>query len=337
MPTLDEIPEEENSPTHLLLIADTKMGKTTYAIQAAIDGYYVLYIDSDNGKSALDWLLRDKPEVKKRIMYFRTNKPCKFQDKLLHERVFRWNLTRDDEFSSGLAAPDDKMVEIIPTRIPKGLIVVNDSWTSTALDAMELGAAANKTTLEQMKQGNDSQGVYGAAGLKLTLLCAIYQQCKFNLIVLAHPTVFEIYQKPVSPAGSGTKLVEIKQKDMILVDVVKVPLSSSRPHGYSMGKYFTDIGWIELDRMGNRMLDFQIEYKRIGGGRPNRIGNITDMSFRKLFGEPTEVSFDSSWIRHYTTTQWKEANQSLAAAPAQSNVLPVNPVASPMASLMAKK
>jgi len=332
MTALDDIPVEDN-PTHFLYIADTKNGKTTYAAQCAMEGHHLLYIDSDNGLSAVQWHLRNSPKARERVRLFRTQRPALFQDKLLTEGIFRWNITRDNEFASGLASPTDKMVEIIPSRIPKGLIIVNDSWTTTSIDAMELGATANRTTLEDMKINGASQAVYGSANIKLNLLLAVYQQCKFNLLVLAHPTVYEIYEKPKG------RIADTKQKDMILLDSIKVPLSCSRPHGYTMGKWFTDIGWGDVDRMGNRLLDFELEYKRVGGGRPNTKGPVVDMSWTKLFGPPIPVTFDERWIRYYTVEEWK-AKQTPAAKPAgvaASGLMKATPAKPTISSMTVKK
>lgn len=332
MPTLDEVSITEN-PAHVLLVADSKVGKSTYAAKCAIDGWTLIYIDSDNGISALKNTLKNHPEAEKRVIYFHTEHPAEFQRKLFEESVFRWNLTQDCVYGSGMAKPTDKMVEIIPMRIPRGIILVNDSWTATALDAMEVGADNKKTKLEQMAEANKSQAVYGDAGLKLTLLLAIYQQCRFHILVLAHPTVFEVYEKPLGVIG------EMKQRDMKLLDSLEIPSSCSRPHGRSMGKYFTDIGWIELDRIGNSILDYTRQYKRISGGRPNVRDGIEKLSFTNTFGPviPNEIS--DQWIRHYTSEEWIAVNRPPAATPPgvkQPGVLPTTPAKTVVDSLLRK-
>lgn len=325
MPLLSEVPKEYD-PTHLLLIGDTKMGKSTYAAQCARDGFHLLYVDSDNGISALRNALGTDEAAMKRIQYIRTNSPCDFLTEFFDSPVFRWNLTQDKKFSSGLAKPTDEMVEIIPSRMPRGIILVNDSWTSTALDAMEIGAENKKVELEAM--GEKSQNVYGDAGMRLTLLLTVIQHSKFNCIVLAHGTFYERMEKPTGVIG------EVKQKDMILKEVLKVPLSSSRVHGYNMGKHFTDIGWLDLNRMNERQLDFTVEFQRIGGGRPNKKGPIGQMSFKNLFGEPLEMQFSEDWIRHMTTEQWLAANktaaQSAGGAAGSLSQTPAKPVVSAM-------
>src|SRR5882757_4538342 len=101
MPPLDKVPAT-NDPTHLLLIGDTKMGKSTYAAQCAIDGFKLIYVDSDNGISALRYEInRVKPAAMSNVMYFRTDHPAEFLKLFMDSGIFRWNLTQDRMFSSG--------------------------------------------------------------------------------------------------------------------------------------------------------------------------------------------------------------------------------------------
>lgn len=330
MSDIDDI----QSPTHLLLIGDTKMGKSTYAAQAALDGFLVIYIDADNGLSALQRMVPKGHEARSRILYFGTKKPYTFVDSFLDSGVFRWNLTQDAVYSSASGKPGDQMVQVIPSKVPRGIILVIDSWTSIALDAMEAGAEFKRVDLEAM--GSDSQAVYGNAGVKLTLLLAIIQHTKFHVIVQAHGTYFERYEKPLgSQAG-------VKQKDMILRDQVQVPLSSSRPHGFQMGKYFTDIGWLEMNRANVRELDFTVVHGRVGGGTLNKRAQLSELPFSKTFGPvPTLPEISETWIKYMSHEEF------LAAMPAKESttkpagsspsVLPANPARPSVPSLMSPK
>lgn len=335
MTRLTDIPDEA-SPTHLLLIGDTKTGKSTYVAQAAIDGYVVLYADSDNGLSALKRLLKDNPAAMARVIYFGTENLYKFMESLLTNQIFRWNLTKDTQFSSAMASPDDKIVEIVPSRIPRTIILGLDSWTSMALDAMDVGATNKKVALESM--GAESQGVYGEAGTRLTLAAAIIQRCPFNVIAIGHRGYYERLEKP----PSGGVLKEIKQKDMIIKETIQVPMSSSYKHGLAIGKYFTDIGWLEIDRMDKRTIDFTIQHGRVGGGTINQKGGVNELSWSKCFGPvPPEPVIDESWIRYMTAQEFAErqaAAKSPVAKPAGVseagviNKTPASPVVKAMAA-----
>lgn len=334
MTMLSDIPAELD-PTHLLMIGQTKMGKSTYAADAVLAGWPMIYIDSDNGISALRRSLKENKEAMGRVMYIGTEKPCEFIEGFLNNIVFRWNLTQDREYSSGTGKAGDNILEVRPGKMPSQMIMSVDSWSAVALDAMEIGAENKKTTLESMSGDNKMSQVYGDAGLRLTTLLAILQRVKFHTIVQAHP---QFYERLERPAGSQ-KAEEIKQKDMIVKETTEIPLSCSKPHGFQMGKFFTDIGWLELNRMDERMLSFKVKKDRISGGTLNREGKIGEMGFAKTFqpNPPKEIDF-SSWSRYLTHEEFiaereaaKESKSGPAGAPA-SGVIPSRP-ANPLLNL----
>lgn len=323
MTTLDQIPETED-PTHLLLVGDTKVGKSWYVTQCVKDGYLVIYVDSDNGISALRRALTK--EQQKNVIYLGTEKPARLVKNLLTDSVFRWNITADKEMQSGLDKPDDKVVIMTPVNIPKGVILCVDSWSSVSLNAMGVSATANKTTLENMSnEGGKMQDVYGDAGMEATLICAVIQHCPFHVIVLAHGTIYERYEKP---AG----VINPKQRDMILKETLKIPLSTSRPNGWTMGKYFTDIGWLEIDVQERRMLDYKARHGRVGGGTVNKLDTVENLAFSKTFAPPPDPrpELDPEWIRYTTVAEF--------AAARKSTSLPISPArpAGPSDGVIAK-
>jgi hypothetical protein len=335
MTKLSEIPASAD-PVHLLIIGETKSGKSTFCAQAVEDGWPMIYVDSDNGLSALRRALKNQSAMN-RVFYFGTEHPADFLDGMLTKAVFRWNLTKDSEYSSSTASSGDKLVQIYPSRIPKQIILSVDSWSAVALDAMQIGAGDKKTALEDMAIDNKSQQVYGVAGLKLTLLAAILQKVEFHTIVQAHPTTFEKLEKPLN-----MKLGAVKQGEMIIREVIEVPLSSSKPHGRSLGKFFTDIGWLEIDRADKRNLDFTTKYGRVSGGTINKKGPIEEMSFSNLFGRPApyDPSTESQWIRYLTHDEFVAERPATPVAPkpagvSDAGILPSKP-ANPMAAFMKK-
>lgn len=321
--TFDEIPEEMN-PVHLLLIAPTKYGKSTYAARAALDGFRLIYIDSDNGASALAYQLNNNDggeEAKKRVHYFRTSNPTKLLGDILGAGIVRWNVTKSIPFVSTNAAnsPTDTVVEIKPAKIPPQIVLVVDSWTSVAWDAMELGATANAAELENL--GAKMEAVYGTASAKLNVIAAVIQGVKFHVIVQAHNTVYERYVKPIGSDGSA------KRRDMILADTTEIPLSSSRPHGLQMGKYFNYIGWIGLKQTGETTLDFTRRTDRVGGGPPNKVDLINNLSMKNLVGKAVDPGTDG-WITTYTVQEFLDAKAAKdspkAASPSLSSGATVN-------------
>jgi hypothetical protein len=312
MTKLGDIPASHD-PVHLLLIADSKMGKSVYGAQAVVDGWRMIYVDADNGLSAMRYVFKGNREYEDRVLYFRTNHPCKFIEDMLTSSIFRWNITQDEKFTSSKAIDSDEIVEMWPEKFPRNFILNIDSWTSVALDAMGISAADRKTTIEDMDEYN-SEGVYGGASRKLTLLCAILQHVKFHVIVQAHGVWYERLEKK-----PGNVKESSKRNEMQIKETVKVPQSSSKPHGYSMGKYFNQIGWIELDPASRRQLDFKVEVGRLGGGTPDKREALKEMEFAKLFGKPESYG-DSPWpdpaaIRYSTFAEWKSRQESTAPKP----------------------
>lgn len=278
MTTLDMLPQEAPDPIHQLLIADSKLGKSTYAAQAAKDGFTLLYIDSDNGLSALRKHLAGDKAAMSRVYYIRTSHPAAFLEELINsQKVMRWNLTADTMFSSMMAKPADSFIEIDAQKLQaaRDVILVIDSWTSTASDAMGIGAEKAGVALTDMS--NEMQKVYGNAFHRLTYILQVLQKAPFHVLVLAHGAYYERYEK--SP---GKALREIKQGDMILKETIRVPISSSRPHGVEMVKYFNHTAWLTMDRVGRVQIDYTRAYDRVGGGPPNIICPLDEFPFKKL-------------------------------------------------------
>lgn len=306
MPTLDEIPDEWRA-RHMLLIAQTKMGKTDYVCQAAIDGYSVLYIDSDNGLPTLKERLANHPEAMKRIQYFKPDDMYDFVEKFLTMGVFRYNITQNKFFVSGEAKDTDRLIEIWPGRIPRRMILAIDTWTSLAYRCMQNVASEKKIDLTDIdKYGRE---IYGPANFKLTRIVEYLQPCKFHQIVQCHPGVYERKEKP--PGRN-----DVLEKDMIIVETLDVPMSSSAPHGASIGKYFNEIGWLQVNAAGKREIDFTVKKGRISGGSVSGKGDPrTDYSFAKLFGKPIPKPDDEpTWMVEHTVAEWKAKQAARNAA-----------------------
>lgn len=335
---MNDVPVSHDA-THLLIIGNTKTGKSTYSAQAVLDGWPMIYIDADNGLSALRRSLKGNVEAMKRVHYFRTEKPSAFLKALLQNAVFRWNTTQDCEYASFSAKPTDEIADMRPARIPREVILNVDSWTAVSLDAMDIGAENKKTELEKMVADNKAQGVYQDAGLNLSIVLSVLQQTKFHVIVQAHPGVFEKLEKP-----AGKRLSDIKQGDMIIKDTIDIPLSCSKPHGHTMGKFFTDIAWLELDRMEDTIISFKRRYGRISGGTLDVEGLVSEYSFSKTFGKPSapyDFENESRWIRYITHAEFaasvqvaKDSQPKPAGAPVPG-VITAKP-ANAMAAMIAK-
>lgn len=300
----DKIPINTEAK-HLLLIGPTKFGKTRYAVEALNAGYELLYIDKDNGLSTLR--KQSNSNALERLHYFSPPSIIEFVENLMMKEVIRWNNTTNREFQSSGTDPNDDICEIYPLRMDKGIILCIDTWTSLAWSAMETKAADMKIDLTDVdKWGRE---IYGTSGFRLTRIAKILQVARCHEIIMAHSTSYEVKDKPPGVMG------EIKEKDMILKSVVEIPMSSSNPHGYTIGQYFNEIGWLVLDNFGARRIDFTLKKGRLGAGTPNAILDpLTAGSWASLWGNPPERNIDAKpWIEYFKASEF-DVRRSAAAA-----------------------
>jgi hypothetical protein len=300
--TMDQIPAIDD-PVHLLAIADSKVGKSVYAAQAALDGFDVIYMDADNGISALRYALKNNPEAQKRVRYIWTNRPMTFLTNFLRSSTkapMKWMPNRNQLYSKLLAGlPDDEVVWTFDsTKIPKEWLFVGDSWTATAMDALEIGSAEQKAELLD----GTNQAIYGSANSNLTYICNMLQKVPYHVMIQAHGAKYEVYDKPLNTVAG-----QAKQKDMILREIKDVPLSSSRPHGETMVSRFNHIGWLYVNAMGGTDIDFTRKPGRVGGGPPNRRDSVEKLSFKHLVGGVPAPVECNDWMTISTHGELKKS------------------------------
>ena len=305
------------APQHLLLIGDSKTGKSDYAAQAALDGHTVLYVDRDNGLSTLQHRLEKHPEAMKRVYYFQPEDMLDFLKDFVDSSIFRYSVKDRKSFITKSVTPDEEIIEIIPSLIPACVILSVDSVTSLAFNTVT--DKAGKMGIDLMEADKYSREIYGSTGYVMTQLMSKYQGVPFHTIFQAHGMSYERKEKPKGVVGG------INEKDMIIKETKMVPISTSGPHGATLGKFFNQIGWLSVTRAGSRVLDFTVRDDRVGGGTPNAIGDPrVEFTFAKLFGKGvTEAPVDPArpWIRTMTGQEFmdrqaaKQANRpSLSSA-----------------------
>jgi len=318
--TLYDLPPGQDDPIHLLAVADTKMGKSVYSAQAAVDGFGVIYLDCDNGRTAIEFALKGNDAAKKRLRYYPFGRPSAFLQNLFRSTAvapMRW-IPRTNGLWGPMAVgleEDDVVWEFNIKAIPSSYVLVIDAWTPVAADALGIGDATQSAVL---LEGTDQQ-IYGGANVNLTYIVNMIQKLPCHVIVQAHGTIFERYEKPLNVKGSG-----MKQGEMILREVKDVPVSSSRAHGESMATRFNHIGWMSVDGAGETTIDFTRKATRVGGGPPNKIAKAKDLPFSKLVSRIPDYVEVEGWFKK---TTHKEVVAAVAAArksfslpPAQSQI-----------------
>lgn len=285
MPRGDSLTAEQVTGKYLIL-GDPKAGKTTWAVEAALAGFNVLLMDGDVAVQAIAQL---PAEAKSRIFYMDVGdrleggidpRMIQLVADFFTSSKYLWNDTHQRGYSRLKDAHDeesgaalDEIWEFKPARLNHRWVVVIDSWTTLSYSAMLAKAADVGVDLGDIEKAD--MGLYAGAANRLTNMLATIQKAKCHFIVIGHPSQFEKTKSPNNKTAG-----EVKAKDRIVEWTKMVPKSSSNPHGLTMGKYFSDIGWIDITATGKRELNFAVTNHRVSGGHLIGKGDPkTDFSF----------------------------------------------------------
>lgn len=297
MATLKDRPESEfEGAVHLLLVGPSKTGKTHYVAEAVKDGFTVLYIDNDNG---LNTLKRKLPaDVLDRVHYIETRNIWEFATNFFGRQRFQWNETKDVLFNPRTAEDTDQILEIMTKKIPLGVIVVIDSWTSIKIQLLLDSAEKNGVDYEVFNEAG--QSVYGDGSRRADLLCMNIQSFPGHVIVQAHQEQYEMLEK-----AKGVMKEVAKQSSMIVKGNWTIPVSISRPHGFSMPKFFNEVGYMRVAAAGGFLLDFKQLPDRVGGGTPMDAKDPSvEYRFSRIFAKPKPDS--GGWIRTVDASVFKK-------------------------------
>jgi len=298
MTTIADI--NDTIPTHLLLIGQTKSGKTKFTAEAAKAGATILFLDADHGYATLKRSLSDNVDAAKRVHYLKLHKPLAFMQELIRKETLYYVPRYGTLYSNSLQLNDnDDIIRLATTKIPKEVIMVIDSWTGIAMDTIE--QVANELSVNALTaKGNAMRPVYANAGRITTNILKALQYAPWNVIVLAHP---ELYEQRKRPKGRGV----VREEDMEIVRTVHIPLSVSKPHGYTIGKFFTDIGVLSVDRLGKSVLSYKRDSEIIAGGTLDIKGNAEEeLSYVNTFGITPVNKESNSWIKTMKISEYKE-------------------------------
>ena len=266
----------ELKPEHTLLkgliLGDPKAGKTEWVLKAAEAGFNVLYFDGDvAGQTiqAVDAKVRDRIfylDVSDRLSGGLDPRMVTLCAAFFTESTFMWNDTKGELYSRVKDAHDetsgaalDEIWEIRPARLDHNWVFAMDSWTTLSYSAMVDKANQEGISLADIEKAE--RNLYQGTGNRLTNMLSTIQKMQCHVAVIGHPAQ---YEKRKNPAGSSVR--STKETDQIIEWTKMVPTSSSNPHGLKMGKFFSDIGWIDVDKFGKRVMTFDITSERVSGG-----------------------------------------------------------------------
>ncbi|MGL5935906.1 MAG: hypothetical protein ACRCZI_09830 [Cetobacterium sp.] len=263
-----------------MILGDEKSGKTSWLLAAAESGFNVLLLDGDVAQQRINDL---SPEAKSRVYYMDVsdNLVGTVNPKMIQTvadffvaKPFLWNDTKQAEYSRSKDSHDpetgaclDEVWEIRPGLFDHTWIIGLDSWTSLQYSAKLAKAEDMGVDLADVEK--IERNIYSGVGNRLTNIAFTQQKAKCHTVFIGHPTQ---YEKRKSESGKTVKEA-MKENDQIIEWTKMIPISSSNPHGYSIGKYFSDIGWIDVSNAGKRVLNFLKTGDRTSGGNLNSKGD----------------------------------------------------------------
>jgi hypothetical protein len=309
--------------TSLLLLGDTKAGKTYWMMQAAEAGFNVLYIDGDVAAPTLAQL---SPAAKQRIFYLPVhdytndngdyiNNFAEFFVAFTTTGKFLWNDSLCRQFNLKDYKPEEGHVvwEIRPSQLGPDTVVIIDSWTT--LTQSLITWKADDLGVDLMEIEKFGREMYTGAGHKATQFLKLLRALPCHLGVIGHPRE---YVKRSAPKGSKGLVPE---KDMKVDWIQMVPVSTSNPHALTLGANFSAIGWIDVSPTGNRTIDFKPSDSRVIGGPINTNKPVAEFAYKDFIlacggHVPTGASADS-WLTRYGPGEY--------APPGKANPLGVKP------------
>lgn len=264
---------------HGLILAEEKAGKTSWLLAAAESGFNVLVMDGDLAGPRIHEL---SDAAKARVFYMDVSddlvgdgdpRMIQVVADFFTSSKYLWNDTKQraysrvrDEHDESTGACVDEIWEFRPALLDRDWVLGLDSWTTLSYSAMLAKGQDLGVNLADIEKAE--QNMYQGVGNRLTNIAITQMKARCHTIVIGHPSQ---YEKLANPAGE--RLKNVKQGDKVVEWTKMIPKSSSNPHGYSLGKYFSDIGWIDCDKWGKRVLNFLKTSERTSGGNLNSKGD----------------------------------------------------------------
>lgn len=236
-----------------------KTKKTWLAGTAAEAGFNTILIDSDHGYHILQKQL--SPAAKKRLTIFKAHdlpKRAAAAEFLIalakNNKVMFDTKTQRVVYSQAKATPTTYVLDIQKHLSPTTVLIV-DSWTaicrSLALDYIISNNIDIAQSQEDRKKGGQIMDQFGWTGALATYIMNFLVTLPCHLIVIGHRTVYEKRSKDL-------KTVEFTRTQFV---------STSGPHGMTLGDKFSDIFYFENISSTLTKIDTRADTDRDGGSR----------------------------------------------------------------------
>lgn len=284
MPRGDQLPSSMQLLKALILGVE-KSGKTDWAARAAEAGFKVIYLDGDVGRETIFSVDGVKPEFRSNIYYIDCRdvldggtidtRMVNILTEFFTNSKLVWNDTKQKIHKRSDPVEDQEIWEIRPSLMDSSWVLVLDSWTTLSWSGMLAKAIDLGVDIADVEKV--SREIYAGVGNRLTNFAHVIRSLPCHAVVIGHPAEF---QKKRSPEGVTVR--NAKELDMIIEWTRMVPKSSSNPHSLTLGKNFNNIGWIDIQTGGKRIISFIADPSRSSGGS---IGGKGDTRGDYTFGE----------------------------------------------------
>lgn len=270
----------------LLLIGLTKTGKSHWVMEAAEAGFNIFWLDGDVARQTINRKREDgtyffSEAARNRVHYFyvgdEMGKPrfSKTVREMFDTPRYLWSETEQRRVRDRVDSLEDhEVAEISLAKLGANDILVVDTWTALSFSEKQEVAKRTGDDLGEMEKAD--RGIYASSGNRLTQYLDCLKAVRCHVVVIAHPDEYIEYKNPNKKVG------DISEKERVIVRQTQIPMSSSKPHGASMGKTFTDILWMEVDGVGRRIINGRVEPGRLVGSRFTDRKLSSEYSFREL-------------------------------------------------------
>lgn len=226
------------SPVRLLLYGPPKSKKTWWAANAALAGFKVLLLDADGGAS----IIRNVTQAARANIYVMDianqhsrSTAIDFTVPLLKNQYVIYNENTHQVFlHQGSMNADTTFVDL--RAMDSSYVLVLDSWTALVYSIQLRFSLENGVDLSDASKP-DWEGFRWAGALATWVLNQL-TALPCNVIVVAHSSMYEKRGKD----AMGKDKIEWARRQ---------PLSTSNPHGMTLGKSFDEIYYLYAKRQAN--------------------------------------------------------------------------------------
>lgn len=253
MPLASDVIANEELLARTLCYGPAKSKKTWWALKAAEAGFNVLIVNGDDGIHIVKQINKEALRRIRIIDCYDSISGAVMYD--LVARLLRGDkVIWDDQIRKCLRKidPAHDCFVLEASKLTAADVLIIDSWTALCWSFTVQGALEKNIDLSEGEKGDNPWELYGDTGRQLDWCLNRLKSLPCHVVVIGHVETYEKTRK--------------KGKDIEVIFTRQQPISSSRPHGQRLSKYFSDVLFFKM--VGNQFrIDTSAEDGRDGGSR----------------------------------------------------------------------